>query len=243
VQLALGCITRPERQGLLRLHANAGLTSPCSLPMLCADPGPHFIQTTEDYGMTPGPHEVTQLLIDWRNGDQGALAHLMPLVYDELRQIAARSLRRERPDYTLQATALVHEAYLRLVDQRQAQWQNRAHFFGIAAQVMRRLLVDYARRQHAAKRGGAAPKISLDEARREAAGRGADVVALDEALTALAALDPQQSRIVELRFFGGLTIEETAEVIGVSPATVKRDWSMAKAWLYRELHQGESHGT
>ncbi len=191
--------------------------------------------------MTPSSRTVTQGLLAWRHGDQAALAQLLPLVYDELRQIAARALRRERADHTLQATALVHEAYLRLVDQSQAQWQNRAHFFGIAAQVMRRLLVDHARRQHTAKRGGAAPKITLDAALGVADARTMDVVALDEALTTLAALDPQQSRIVELRFFGGLTIEETAEVVKVSPATVKRDWSIAKAWLYRELRTGDLH--
>jgi RNA polymerase sigma factor (TIGR02999 family) len=191
--------------------------------------------------MIPPPHNITQLLIAWSNGDKDAFARLMPLVYDELRQLAARYLHRERPAHTLQATALVHEAYLRLVDQSQAQWQNRAHFFGVAAQVMRRLLVDHARRQHAAKRGGVVPKLALDEALQVAGGRAMDVVALDEALTALAALDSQHSRIVELRFFGGLTIEETAEVVGVSPATVKRDWSMAKAWLYRELCQREPH--
>jgi RNA polymerase sigma factor (TIGR02999 family) len=193
--------------------------------------------------MASTPHNVTHLLVAWRQGDQAALAHLLPLVYDELRRLAQRYLQRERPDHTLQATALVHEAYLRLVDQRQAQWQNRAHFFGVAAQMMRRLLVDHARQQHAAKRGGAAPQLALDEALQVADARAADVVTLDEALTALAALDPQQSRIVELRFFGGLTIEETAEVVGVSPATIKRDWSMAKAWLYRELCQREPHDT
>jgi RNA polymerase sigma factor (TIGR02999 family) len=191
--------------------------------------------------MPPAPQDVTQLLIDWGSGDQAALAHLLPLVYDELRRLAARYLRRERPAHTLQATALVHEAYLRLVDQSQVHWQNRAHFFGVAAQVMRRLLVDHTRRQHAAKRGGVVPKLALDEALQMAEGRAAAIVALDEALTALAALDPQQGRIVELRFFGGLTIDETAEVIGVSPATVKRDWNIAKAWLYRELRTGGRH--
>ena len=191
--------------------------------------------------MIPPPHNVTQLLMAWSHGDKDALAHLMPLVYDELRQLAARHLHHERPAHTLQATALVHEAYLRLVDQSQVQWQNRAHFFGVAAQVMRRLLVDHARRQHAAKRGGGVPKLALDEALQVAEGRATDVVALDEALTTLTALDPQQSQIVRLRFFGGLTIEETAEVVGVSPATVKRDWTVAKAWLYRELRTGGPH--
>jgi RNA polymerase sigma factor (TIGR02999 family) len=191
--------------------------------------------------MPPAPQDVTQWLSAWRNGNQEALAHLLPLVYDELRRLAQRYLQRERPDHTLQATALVHEAYLRLVDQRQAQWQNRAHFFGLAAQMMRRILVDHARRQHAAKRGGAEPKLSLDEAVWVSAAPAPDLTALDDALTRLAGLDPQHSRLVELRFFGGLTIEETAEVLGVSPATVKRDWSMAKAWLYRELRMRGPH--
>jgi RNA polymerase sigma factor (TIGR02999 family) len=188
--------------------------------------------------MTPAPRDVTQWLIDWRNGNQEALAHMMPLVYNELRRLAHRYLQRERPDHTLQATALVHEAYLRLVDQRQAQWQNRAHFFGLAAQMMRRILVDHARHQHAAKRGGAEQKLSLDEAVWVSTEHATDLTALDDALTRLAGLDPQQSRLVELRFFGGLTIDETAEVLGVSPATVKREWSLARAWLYREFQQG-----
>jgi RNA polymerase sigma factor (TIGR02999 family) len=175
------------------------------------------------------------MLVDWSRGDQQALAELMPLVYDELRQIAARYLRREHPGHTLQTTALVHEAYLRLIDQKHVNWQNRAHFFGIAAQMMRRILVDHARGQRTDKRGGGATKLSLDEAIGLAEEREVDLVALDDALTNLAAMDAQQSRIVELRFFGGLTVEEVAEVIGVSPATVKREWSMAKAWLYREL--------
>src|SRR3989454_1357049 len=188
--------------------------------------------------MTPAPRDVTQWLIDWRNGKQEALAQMMPLVYNELRRLAQRYLQRERPDHTLQATALVHEAYLRLVDQRQAQWQNRAHFFGLAAQMMRRILVDHARHHHAAKRGGAEPKLSLDEAVWVSAEHATDLTALDDALNRLAVLDPQHSRLVELRFFGGLTIEETAEVLGVSPATVKREWRLARAWLYREFHQG-----
>jgi RNA polymerase sigma factor (TIGR02999 family) len=191
--------------------------------------------------MASTPRDVTHLLAAWRQGDREAQAHLLPLVYDELRRLAHRYLQRERPDHTLQATALVHEAYLRLIDQRQAQWQNRAHFFGLAAQMMRRILIDHARQQHAAKRGGAEQKLSLDEAVWVSAERATDLVALDDALTRLAVLDPQQSRIVELRFFGGLTIEETAEVLGVSPATVKRDWSMAKAWLYRELRTRGPH--
>jgi RNA polymerase sigma factor (TIGR02999 family) len=190
--------------------------------------------------MTPPSHDVTQLLIAWSNGDEEACANLLPLIYDEVRQLAARYIRREWPDHTLQATALVHEAYLRLVDQSRVQWQNRAHFFGIAAQVMRRVLVDYARRQHAAKRGGPGPILSLDELGDVAAARPADMLRLHDALTSLAQLDARQSHIVELRVFSGLTIEEVAEVLHLSPATVKREWSLAKAWLYRALRQGES---
>jgi len=167
--------------------------------------------------------------------DKESLDKLMPAIYDELRRQAARYLRREQPGHTLQTTALIHEAYVRLVDQRNVQWQNRAHFFGIAAQMMRRILVDHARRRKRAKRGGSDIKISLDDAAVAVQGQDLDVVAVDEALTRLAKIDEQQSRVVELRFFSGLTVEETAEVIGISPATVKRDWSMAKAWLHREL--------
>lgn len=184
---------------------------------------------------TPTPQEVTQLLADWGRGNQAALQDLMPLVYDELRHIAARYLRKERPDHTLQTTALVHEAYLRLIDQKNSNWQNRAQFFGIAAQMMRRILVDHARSQHAEKRGGGARKLSLDEAIALADEREVDLIALDDALKMLEAIDAQQSRVVELRFFGGLSVQETAEVLGVSPATIKREWSMAKAWLHREL--------
>ncbi len=161
----------------------------------------------------------------------------MPLVYAELRSLARRYLRRERSDHTLQATALVHEAYLRLVDQRGVTWQNRAHFFGVAAQAMRRILVDHARRHHAAKRGGPAFKISLDDVVVAAQERSDDVLALDDALTRLTALDPRQGQIVELRVFSGLTVEETAEALGISPATVKREWMSAKAWLTREVRQ------
>ena len=167
--------------------------------------------------------------------DKESLDKLMPVVYDELRRQPARYLRREQPGHTLQTTALIHEAYVRLVDQHNVQWQNRAHFFGIAAQMMRRILVDHARRKKRAKRGGSDIKISLDDATVAVQGQDLDVVAVDEALTRLAKIDEQQSRVVELRFFSGLTVEETAEVMGISPATVKRDWSMAKAWLHREL--------
>ena len=185
--------------------------------------------------MTPNSHEVTQLLIDWSNGDRTALDKLTPLVYEELRRMAHRYMSQERPGHTLQTTALVNEAYLRLVNRDAVQWQNRAHFFAIAAQVMRHILVDHARSHAYAKRGGGTRTISLDEAMVVSQGRAAEVVALDDVLKELAKIDPQQSRIVELRFFGGLTIEETAVVLGLSPATIKREWSTAKAWLYHEL--------
>ena len=181
--------------------------------------------------------DVTGLLVNWGNGDQQALEQLMPLVYGELRRLAQAYLRRERSDHTLQSTALVHEAFLRLVNQRNVQWKNRAHFFGIAAQLIRRILVDHARAHQADKRGAGAFKLSLDEAIGVAEKQDLDLVALDDALHRLAELDPQQGRIVELRFFAGLSIEETAEVVGVSPATVKREWSTARAWLYRDLSQ------
>jgi RNA polymerase sigma factor (TIGR02999 family) len=183
------------------------------------------------------PPDVSQLLLAWRNGDREALNQLMPLVYDELRRLAGGYLRRERVGHTLQTTALVHEAYLRLVDQTRADWQNRAQFFGVAAQLMRRILVDHARTQQAAKRGSGALKLSLNEVVGKAKERDAEVIALDDALAELQTLDPQQSRIVELRYFAGLSIAETAEVLGISPATVKREWHMAKAWLYNQLNR------
>jgi RNA polymerase sigma factor (TIGR02999 family) len=185
--------------------------------------------------MERSPREITQILLEWSNGRQEVLHELMPLVYDELRRLAAHYLRREHPDHTLQPTALVHEAYLRLVDQTQVRWQNRAHFFGIAANLMRQILVNQALNHQAAKRGGTAFRLTLDEAAALPKERDIDLVGLDEALTRLAALDPQQGRVVELRFFGGLTIEEAAEVLRISPATVKRDWTMAKAWLHCTL--------
>jgi RNA polymerase sigma factor (TIGR02999 family) len=185
--------------------------------------------------MSPLPKDVTQLLLDWSNGNKEAVNKLIPLVYNQLRGLANHYLRRERPNHTLQATALIHEAYLRLVDQTNVHWQNRAHFFGIAANLMRQILVNHALSHNSAKRGGGAYKLSLDEAVGLSKERDVDLVALDEALTRLAALDSRQGRIVELRFFGGLTIEETAEVLGISPATVKREWTTAKAWLYREI--------
>ena len=175
------------------------------------------------------------MLHAWRDGNGEALDELMPVVYAELRHLASRYLHGERPNHTLQATALVNEAYLRLVDQRHVQWQNRAHFFGIAARIMRHILVDHARKCQAAKRGGGKTRVSFDEAL--GATRDVDLVALDEALQRLAALNARQSQIVELRFFGGLTIKEAAEVLRVSPATVKNDWTAAKARLYQELAQ------
>jgi len=180
-------------------------------------------------------HEVTQLLIDWSHGDQTALDKLMPLVDEELRRLAHRYMNRERAGHTLQTTALVNEALLRLVNRNKVDWQNRAHFFGLAAQLMRTILVDHARSHACIKRGGGAYKLELDEALVVSQQKASDVLALDEALKELALIDPQQGRIVELRFFGGLTVEESAEVLHVSPATIKREWSTAKAWLYRQL--------
>jgi len=179
--------------------------------------------------------KITQLLVDWNNGRTGALEDLLPLVYAELRRLAAHRLRLERPDHTLQPTALVHEAYIRLVDQRRVRWQNRAHFYGVAAHVMRRILVDRARARKADKRGAGWERVTLVGDKAISGSRDVDVLDLDDALTRLAALDPQQERIVELRYFGGLTLEETAEVVGISTATVKREWAIARAWLRAEL--------
>jgi len=179
--------------------------------------------------------DVTRLLQNWSEGDQNALDQLTPVVYDELRRLAASYMRRERHDHTLQSTALVNEAYLKLVDQKNVVWQNRAHFFGIAAQMIRRILVDHARAHKAEKRGGGMGVLSLDEAIGVPERRDIEILSLNDALTRLSELDPQQGRIVELRFFTGLSIEETAEVVGVSPATVKREWAAARAWLFREI--------
>jgi RNA polymerase sigma factor (TIGR02999 family) len=196
---------------------------------------------TTRFDMPDNPQaDVTRLLVQLSTGDQTAINHLMPLVYDELRRIAGSHLRRERAGHTLQSTALVHEAYLRLIDQRNVVWQNRAHFFGLASQMIRRILVDHARGHQAAKRGAGAPRLSLDEAMGVPGARDLDLLALDDSLQALGRIDPEQSRLVELRFFGGLTIEETAEVMGVSPATVSREWNAARAWLFRELARGAS---
>lgn len=183
------------------------------------------------------------LLKQLSSGNQNVAAELVQILYSELRRMASRYLHRERPGHTLQATALVHEAYLRLVDQRNVQWQNRNHFFGIAAQQMRRVLMDYARAHRAAKRGGPLPKISLDEGLAVSEERAGELLELDEALSRLAAIDAQQIRIIELRFFAGLTVEETAEVLAISPATVKREWATAKAWLAREVERGKEPKT
>lgn len=181
---------------------------------------------------------VTASLLELSSGDQAAAARILPLVYDELRLLAANYMRRERrPDHTLQPTALVHEAYLRLVDQSRVDWKNRAHFFAIAAEMMRRILVDHARKHHAQKRGGYETLISLDDAISFAQDTEINVVAVDEALLELSRLDTQQSRIVELRFFGGLTLDEVAEVLQISRSTVQREWNMAKAWLYNQLKE------
>jgi len=185
--------------------------------------------------MASDSDNVTRLLIEWGDGNQQALEALVPLIYKELRNLAHNFLYRERPGHTLQTTALVHEAYLKLIDQDDARWQNRAHFFAIAAQAMRRILIDSARKHAAAKRGGPQAELSLDEVADIALEPDINLLKLDEALNELAKIDPRQSRIVELRYFGGLTIEETAEVISVSPATVKREWMMARAWLHQEI--------
>jgi RNA polymerase sigma factor (TIGR02999 family) len=183
--------------------------------------------------------EVTLLLRRLSAGDKSALNQLMPLIYTELHQLASSYMRRERPGHTLQTTALVHEAYLQLVGQENAQWENRTQFFAVAAQLMRRILVDHARAHHAAKRGGSLPRLSLDEAVVMAKERGGDLLAIDELLQRLADVDPQQARIVELRFFAGLSVEETAHALSVSDRTVKREWAMAKAWMQRELQRSD----
>ena len=185
--------------------------------------------------MDPQPQEVTQLLLDWGQGDQAALDKLIPLVYQELRMLAQRHMRRENPGHTLQTTALVHEAYVRLIDQKNVRWQNRAHFFAVAARLMRRILLDRARWRLCAKRGGGARQMSLDEAADFSLDRAAEMIALDDALESLAAIDPRKSQVVEMRFFGGLSVEETAETLQVSPETVLRDWRLAKVWLLREM--------
>jgi len=189
----------------------------------------------------PKTHEVTRLLQAWGQGDDAALEQIIPIVYRELKRIAHRYMAGERQGHTLQTTALVNEAYLKLVDSRKVNWQNRAHFFAISAQLMRRILVDFARSRGYQKRGGGAQPVSLDEECLATQQRGRNVLALDDALTALAEVDPRKSKVVELRFFGGLSVEETAELLKVSPDTVLRDWRMAKAWLGRELGAEKDH--
>jgi len=188
----------------------------------------------------PASHEVTRLLRDWCRGDHAALDKLMPLVYDELRRLAHHYMARERGGHTLQTTALVNEAYIRLIDAGQVEWKDRAHFFAISANVMRRILVEIARSRGSRKRGGDVCKVELEDAIVPAAERDTDLVALDDALNALSVIDPREAKVVELRFFGGLSVEETAEVLGVSEKTVMREWNLAKVWLLRELkHSGK----
>jgi RNA polymerase sigma factor (TIGR02999 family) len=187
---------------------------------------------------TPSQSEVTRYLLEWNRGDEAALQKLMPVVYDELKKLAKSYLRKERSDHTLQPTALVHEAFLRLIDQNSVQWQNRAHFFGVAAQMMRRILTNYAIARKTDKRGGKSQHLSLEDVTGLAEHRDLDLVLLDQALSDLESLDPRQSKIVELRFFSGLSIEETAEVLQISPATVKREWSTARVWLRRKMSEG-----
>jgi RNA polymerase sigma factor (TIGR02999 family) len=190
--------------------------------------------------MKTASHQVTQLLVEWNNGNQAAAEKLMPLVYEELHRLAHQYMSRERPGHTLQTSALINEAYLRLIDQKEVHWKNRAHFFGIAAQLMRRILVDYARRRRYQKRGGEVRQVEFDEAMIVSQERAADVIALDDALKSLAEFDERKSQIVELRFFGGLSIEETAQVLDVSPGTVMRDWTLAKAWLRKAITSQDS---
>ena len=189
---------------------------------------------------TPSQHEVTRLLLDWRAGDRAALDRLVPIVHNELRRLARHYMRGERDGHTLQTSALINEAYLRLVDHTNIDWQNRAHFFGMAAQAMRRVLVDHARSRGYQKRGAGAQKVELEEAAMVADERASELVALDEALADLARFDERKAQVVELRYFGGLTGEETAEVLGLSPATVQREWQAAKLWLLRALSDSSS---
>jgi RNA polymerase sigma factor (TIGR02999 family) len=179
--------------------------------------------------------DITTLLLEWSGGNRAALDELMPLIYGEFRQLATRALSRERPNHTLQSTALAHELYLKLIDQKRAQWRDREHFFAMASQIIRRILVDHARRLHAQRRGGLDTRITLDEALAPQQDRDLNLVELDDALEALSQIDSQQARIIELRFFGGLSIEATGRILGVSPSTVNREWNLARAWLYREL--------
>lgn len=191
--------------------------------------------------MSPEPKDVTTLLVEWSGGNSQAFNELIPLVYDQLRQLAGRQLRRERPNHTLHSTALVHEAYLKLIDQRRVQWKDREHFFAVASQVIRRILVTYARSRHASKRGSGATMLAFDESIALPDRKDVDLVALDDALESLSRLDAQQGRIIELRFFGGLSIDGTARVMGISTSTVTRDWNVARAWLFRELSRSAGY--
>lgn len=192
--------------------------------------------------MDHDPQEITALLAEWSHGDQTALDELAPLVYDELRQVAARALRRERPGHTLQSTALVHEAFLKLIGQRRVQWQDREHFFAVASQIIHRILITHARSRNCAKRGGGKAMLEFDESIALPGARNLDLLALDDALESLSQMDPQQGRVIELRFFGGLSIEGTAQVLGISASTVNREWNLARAWLHRELSRGAARG-
>jgi RNA polymerase sigma factor (TIGR02999 family) len=195
--------------------------------------------TTKEVSVTaPSPRDITELLVAWNGGDRAAFDALVPRVYDELHRLARRALRRERQGHSLQTTALVNEAYIRLIDTSRVRWQDRAHFFAMSAEIMRRILVDFARAQKRVKRGGEQCRVTLDEGIAVAGERDVDLVALDEALTRLGSDDPRKGRVVELRYFGGLSVEETAEVLGVSVETVMRDWKLAKVWLVRELSRG-----
>jgi RNA polymerase sigma-70 factor, ECF subfamily len=186
---------------------------------------------------TPSPNEITERLIAWGAGDRAALDHLLPVIYQELRRMAGNYLRQESPGHTLQPTALVHEAWLRLIDQTRVNWQNRAQFFGVAAQMMRRILVDHAKTKRREKRGGDAVKLPLDDVINLSSERAADLLALDDALDELRRIDERKSRVVELRYFGGFGVEETAQILGVSPETVMRDWKVARAWLYQQIRR------
>jgi RNA polymerase sigma factor (TIGR02999 family) len=199
----------------------------------------------EEMSLLPSskPGEVTQLLLDWSHGDELALQKLIPIVYGELQRMAHHYMSRERPGHTLQTTALVNEAYERLIDTRRSRWQDRNHFFAVCAQIMRRILVDHARSHQYLKRGGGAQRVALDEGLEAYTDRNTDLVAIDGALTALAEVDARKAHVVELRFFGGLTVEETADVLKISPDTVMRDWKMAKVWLLRELSEGKVSGS
>jgi RNA polymerase sigma factor (TIGR02999 family) len=216
-----------------------GLTSPGTGSIVPAEDNRMSRACAEGAVERDPSKQVTQLLAKWSQGNLEAREALMPLVYNELRSLAGSHLRRERGDHTLQPTALVHEAYLRLVEQHNVNWQNRHHFFGAAANLMRRILVDHARAHLAEKRGRGLPKVAITEAIAMSREQPADLLALDESLAHLSSVDPQQGRIVELRVFAGQTVEETAEILGISPATVKRDWAVAKAWLLREIRKEE----